>query len=93
MIGTVHIPVLKVLETPTLSSHGLYDLESPKHGQQSDVSLAKIRLSVCYRFIHRPRSRGYITRHSLKDLSKIYHNHPTKENDIEGETLLLPTLV
>ena len=89
LIGIVSIPIQNVLDAPNLSLHGLYDLEIPR-GHLLGTSLAKIRLSVCFRYIHRPHSHGYATHHSLEDLSKIYHNHPTKENDKEGEKLLLP---
>ena len=103
LIGTVHIPIQHVLEAPILSSHGLYDLEippgsQPQPSQLGGFSSSKIRLSVCFRYIHRPKNRGYLTHHrSLEDLSKIYHNHPTaaaggyEESDSEGEKLLSPT--
>ena len=58
LIGTVSIPIQDVLDTSDLSMRGHYDLQMPSSHQLGTSSAeAKIRLSVCFRYIHRPH--GY----------------------------------
>lgn len=75
-MGWVYIPLSEVLAHPSLSiTQGLYELSDHDIRSSSAGSKKQIRLSLAFRYIHRPcRQRRFASHHSLEDLPRIYKN-------------------
>ena len=88
-MGSLQLRLSDFLSLSDLSAHqSLYDLGGEQRSFMCNHSnAAQIRMSVAFRYIHRPPSRGYSSYHqSAADLPKIYH-HQEKPEEQETEQL------